>query len=263
MPTRRRAFDPALLLWIVLAAVLIFLVVNPLFRLVQLSLEDTDTGAFTLMNYVTAYSRQRYITATWNSLALGFWVTVLCLIFAVPVAWAVSRTDMPCKGAIRLLVLGAFVTPPYLGAIGWILLAGPNSGWLNRVWMTLTGAHEGLFNIYSFSGLAFEHCALLFPVPVHLHLRGTRRGVLGNGRRRQHPRCRHAAHHVAHHAAAGAPGDPWRRHRHLSGSHRAVRHAGADRHPRALQCRRPRSSCSSSASRSVPRWQRPTPCPCC
>ena len=163
MPTRRRAFDPALLLWIVLAAVLIFLVVNPLFRLVQLSLEDTDTGAFTLMNYVTAYSRQRYITATWNSLALGFWVTVLCLIFAVPVAWAVSRTDMPCKGAIRLLVLGAFVTPPYLGSIGWILLAGPNSGWLNRVWMTLTGAHEGLFNIYSFSGLAFNIALYSFP----------------------------------------------------------------------------------------------------
>ncbi len=116
-----------------LAAALIFLVVNPLFRLVQLSLEDTDTGAFTLLNYVTAYSRQRYLVATWNSLALGFWVTVLCLIFAVPVAWAVSRTDMPGKGAIRLLVLGAFVTPPYLGSIGWILLAGPNAGWLNRV----------------------------------------------------------------------------------------------------------------------------------
>ena len=163
MPTRRRAFDPALLLWIVLAAVLIFLVVNPLFRLVQLSLEDTDTGAFTLMNYVTAYSRQRYITATWNSLALGFWVTVLCLIFAVPVAWAVSRTDMPGKGAIRLLVLGAFVTPPYLGSIGWILLAGPNAGWLNRAWMSVTGAHEGLFNIYSFEGLAFNIALYSFP----------------------------------------------------------------------------------------------------
>ena len=134
----------ALLLWIVLAAALIFLVVNPLFRLVQLSLQDTDTGAFTLLNYVTAYSRPRYLVATWNSLQLGFWVTVLCLIFAVPIAWAVSRTDMPCKGAIRLLVLGAFVTPPYLGSIGWILLAGPNSGWLNRVWMALTGAQEGL-----------------------------------------------------------------------------------------------------------------------
>ena len=70
-PPRRWTFDPTLLLWIVLAAVLIFLVVNPLFRLVQTSLEDTDTGAFTLMNYVTAYSRPRYLVATWNSLALA------------------------------------------------------------------------------------------------------------------------------------------------------------------------------------------------
>jgi iron(III) transport system permease protein len=160
---RRRTFDPLMILWVVLAAALIFLVVNPLFRLVQLSLQDTDTGAFTLLNYVTAYSRPRYLTATWNSLQLGFWVTVLCLLFAVPIAWAVSRTDMPCKGAIRLLVLGAFVTPPYLGSIAWILLAGPNSGWLNRVWMAVTGAQEGLFNIYSFEGLTFNIALYSFP----------------------------------------------------------------------------------------------------
>ena len=160
---RKRTFDPLLLLWIVLAVVLIFLVVNPLFRLVQLSLQDADTGAFTLMNYVAAYSRPRYLEATWNSLALGFWVTVMCLLFAVPVAWAVSRTDMPGKGAIRLLVLGTFVTPPYLGSIAWILLAGPNSGWLNRIWMVLTGAHQGLFNIYSFTGLAFNIALYSFP----------------------------------------------------------------------------------------------------
>jgi iron(III) transport system permease protein len=160
---RVRSFDPLILLWIVLAVALIFLVVNPLFRLIQLSVEDGETGAFTLMNYVTAYGRPRYITATLNSLALGFWVTVLCLLFAVPVAWAVSRTDMPCKGLIRILVLGAFVTPPYLGSIGWILLAGPNSGWLNRVWMSLTGAQEGLFNIYSFEGLVFNIALYSFP----------------------------------------------------------------------------------------------------
>src|ERR1700688_4635795 len=70
---------------------------------------------------------------------------------------------MPCKGLIRLLVLGAFVTPPYLGSIAWILLAGPNSGWLNRIWMAVTGAHEGLFNIYSFTGLAFNIALYSFP----------------------------------------------------------------------------------------------------
>jgi iron(III) transport system permease protein len=162
---RRRAlpFDPLLILWVAIAAALVILVVNPLFRLVQTSLQDTDTGAYTLMNYVTAYGRARYVTAMWNSLKLGACVTGLCLLFAVPIAWAVSRTDMPFKGAIRILVLGAFITPPYLGAIAWILLAGPNSGWLNRVYMSLTGADEGFLNIYSFEGLAFNIAVYSFP----------------------------------------------------------------------------------------------------
>lgn len=162
-PSRRSTFDPLIILWIVLALALIVLVVNPLFRLVQTSLQDGDTGTFTLMNYVTAYGRPRYVTALWNSLWLGAAVTGLCLAFAVPMAWAVSRTDMPGKGVIRFLVLGAFVTPPYLGAIGWILLAGPNSGWLNRVWMAATGASHGLFDIYTFGGLTFVIAIYSFP----------------------------------------------------------------------------------------------------
>ena len=160
---RSRSFDPLIILWIVLAAALVFLVVNPLFQLVRTSLQDADTGDFTLMNYVAAYSRPRYVVALWNSIRLGFTVTLLCLVFAVPMAWAVSRTDMPCKGLVRILVLGAFITPPYLGAIGWILLAGPNSGWLNRIWMALTGAEHGLFDIYTFDGLAFNIAVYSFP----------------------------------------------------------------------------------------------------
>ncbi len=160
---RARAFDPLILLWIALAVILLFLVVNPLFRLVQTSLEDADTGAFTLMNYVAAYEKPRYLMAMWNSIRLGFSVTVLCLIFAVPIAWAVSRTNMPAKGLVRTLVLGAFITPPYLGAIGWILLAGPNSGWLNRIWTGLTGATQGPLDIYTFSGLTFIIAIYSFP----------------------------------------------------------------------------------------------------
>ncbi len=160
---RSRSFDPLVFLWIILAAILIFLVVNPLFRLVQSSLEEVDTGVFTWMNYVTAYSRPRYITAMLNSLKLGAYVTALCLVFAVPMAWAISRTDMPGKGVVRTLVLGAFITPPYLGAIGWILLAGPNSGWLNRIWMGLTGAQQGIFDVYTFEGLAFVIAVYSFP----------------------------------------------------------------------------------------------------
>ena len=160
---RARSFDPLILLWVLLAGALLFLVVNPLYQLIHTSLQDGESGDFTLMNYVAAYSRPRYLVAMWNSIRLGFTVTALCLVFAVPMAWAVSRTDMPYKGLVRVLVLGAFITPPYLGAIGWILLTGPNSGWLNRIWMGLTGAQEGLFDIYTFSGLAFNIAVYSFP----------------------------------------------------------------------------------------------------
>jgi iron(III) transport system permease protein len=88
---------------------------------------------------------------------------LLSIVFAVPVAWGVSRTDMPAKGLVRALILGAFITPPYLGAIGWILLAGPNAGWLNRIWMGLTGSESGFMNVYSFGGLVWVTALYSFP----------------------------------------------------------------------------------------------------
>jgi iron(III) transport system permease protein len=163
LAVRLRALDRTVLLWLVLATVLVFLVVNPLLRLVLTSLQAADSGAFTLANYAAAYGRPRYVQALWNSLIMGAAVSALCVLFAVPVAWAISRTDMPAKHLVRLSVFGAFVTPPYLGAIGWILLAGPNAGWLNRVWVALTGAESGLFDIYSFPGLVFIIAIYSFP----------------------------------------------------------------------------------------------------
>lgn len=150
---RVRRFEPSMLLWFALIALLLFLVANPIFRLVASSLIDVKTGDLTVANYVTAYGRSRHVEALVNTLWMGAGVVVLSTLFAVPLAWACSRTDMPGKTLVRLIVLGAFITPPYLGAVGWILLAGPNAGWLNQVWMAATGSEEGIVNIFSFGGL--------------------------------------------------------------------------------------------------------------
>jgi hypothetical protein len=132
-----------------------------------------------------------------------------------------------------MLVLGAFITPPYLGAIGWILLAGPNSGWLNQVWMAVTGAHEGLFNIYSFEGLAFNIAIYSFPYIFIFTAAALGRCVVGNGGRGEYPGRRgHPADDLADHPADGAAGDPGRGDRHLSGGDRPVRLPGADRDSR-------------------------------
>src|SRR6202043_1196449 len=123
----------------------------------------TDTGAFTLANYVTAYANERRLIGLGNSLLYGAAVVAVSIAFAVPVAWAIARTDMPGKGIVRATILGAFITPPYLGAIGWILLAGPNAGWINRIWMSVTGSETGFSNVYSFGGLVFVTALYSFP----------------------------------------------------------------------------------------------------
>jgi iron(III) transport system permease protein len=162
--TRLLRIEPASLVWLLLALVLLLLVAAPLGKLLLVSFETRGTGAFTLSNYLAAYGRQRYIDALVNSLRLGLTSATIAVVLAVPMAWAVSRTDMPGKGLTWAAVLGAFVLPPYLGAVGWILLAGPNSGTLNVAGRALTGATDPLFNVYTFNGLAIVIALHSFPL---------------------------------------------------------------------------------------------------
>jgi iron(III) transport system permease protein len=161
-----RLADPALWLFGVLIVVLVLLVANPILRLVWDSFTASD-GSATLRNYASALGRARNIQALLNSLYLGGAVTVLALALGVPLALAVSRTNMPCRNLTHMGVLAAFVMPNFLGAIAWILLAGPNAGWLNRLWLAVfggLGGERGPFNIFSFWGLAFVIALYTFPL---------------------------------------------------------------------------------------------------
>ncbi len=160
---RGRHVDPSIFLWALLVAVLLLLVINPLGRLLWTSLQDPDTGALTLGNYAAAYGRWRNVEALINSVVIGLAVAVLCTVFGVPMAWAVSRTDMPGKGLVWAAILGTFIMPNYLGAVAWILMAGPNAGWLNRVYTGLTGATSGPFNVYTKAGLVLVIACYAFP----------------------------------------------------------------------------------------------------
>ena len=161
--TRLKNIEPSLLLWVLLAGVLALLVLYPLFWLLVGSIHGGESHKFTLANFATAYGQIRYVVAFRNSVVMGLAVTAACALFAVPMAWAVSRTNMPYKALVRALTLGAFITPPYLGALAWILLAGPNAGWLNTAFTSITGAQDGVFNIFSFPGLVFIIAVYSYP----------------------------------------------------------------------------------------------------
>jgi iron(III) transport system permease protein len=162
-PVPSRLADPSLWLFGILVVLLVLLVANPILRLVWDSFSTSDGGA-TLRNYTSALGRSRNLQALLNSLYLGGAVTVLALALGVPLALAVSRTNMPFRNLTHMGVLAAFVMPNFLGAIAWILLGGPNAGWLNRLWLAVFGGENGPFNIYSFWGLAFVIALYTFPL---------------------------------------------------------------------------------------------------
>lgn len=162
-PMRLGGRNSTWMLWLAIIAVLLFLVVSPFIYLVATSFTVEGGGGFTLDNYSSAYGRERYVQALINSLELGTGAALLAGAFAIPLAWGVSRTNMPGRGFVRMMVLATFITPPYTGAVAWILLAGPNAGWLNRIFMAITGADAGPFNIYSFPGLVTVIALYSFP----------------------------------------------------------------------------------------------------
>lgn len=160
---RLRNFEPITLLWVALFLFLIVLVVGPIGYLIKVSFQDAADGSVTIANYLTAYGRSRFVQGLINSLLLGVATAGVCVIFAVPLAWAVSRTNMPAKWLAWATVLGAFILPPYLTAIGWIFIAGPNAGWLNQAWGWMTGLDTPLFDIYTFSGIVLVIALNAFP----------------------------------------------------------------------------------------------------
>jgi len=142
---------------------LLILVVQPVGWLVFNSLHDDETGHWTLTNYQAMVGQMSLIEPMLNSLLLGFAVATVSTGFGVPLAWLVARTDLPGRSIIRAMLLATFVTPSFIGATAWIMLAAPNSGWINFFVRSIFGTQGVLVNIYSLTGAIFV--SAIYTVP--------------------------------------------------------------------------------------------------
>jgi iron(III) transport system permease protein len=146
------------------SAALCMLILLPLSWLVYFSFHDR-AGAFTLANFAQLVADPSFLDPLMTTVILATSSAAICCLVAAPMGWLVARTDMPLRRTVRALVTASFVTPPFLGAIAWELLAAPNSGLLNQAYRAVTGAEqdEYLFNIYSLPGLIFVIACYTFP----------------------------------------------------------------------------------------------------
>jgi iron(III) transport system permease protein len=140
----------------------IILIVFPLVRLFKGSI-FTPEGEFTFIYFQNILKDRALLEAFRNSMVIAIGATLISLLTGVPMAWAVSRTDIPLKNFIRNFTTVSMVTPPFLGAIAWVFLLGPGAGKFNLFFRFLFNTDATLFNIFSIAGIAFVISMYAYP----------------------------------------------------------------------------------------------------
>ena len=96
--------------------------------------------AFTLENYVRAFTQQVYFRIFIKSLRYGFIVTLACLLIAYPCAYFLARTRYKRKEVLFLALIVPFWTSIVVRTYAWKILLGTNG--LVNYFLTQTGFIE-------------------------------------------------------------------------------------------------------------------------
>ena len=149
------------------AILCLWLVFVPLASLIYVSFaEDTPAGpgAFTLDNFINAYTVEHLWELVENSIVFAIGSSIVTLVVGVAIAWVVERTDAPGRNVFHALSLVAFAIPGLLIAMAWALTLSPNIGWANGVLKSMFGLEEAPFNIFSMWGMIWVLSSHYFPL---------------------------------------------------------------------------------------------------
>ena len=151
-----------LLVGLCLGVFALFLV-YPFGTMLLRGVQDPQTGSLTLTTYGRMLADPQFYEALMNTIIIALGTLIASLLLAVPMAWAVSRTDMPLRGFVRIMAVLTFATPSFLGAIAWVILLGPRGGDFNLFLRTAFGLNESPFNIFSLGGIIFVFSLYVYP----------------------------------------------------------------------------------------------------
>ncbi|MGH7828060.1 MAG: ABC transporter permease [Candidatus Binatia bacterium] len=162
-----RASNPNFWLFIVTAAVLVYLVVPPFFFILSASFTaetGTNVGELTLKHYASIVgSVDDFGVLLWNSFVFSVGSALGALFFGTLLAWLAERTNAPFQSVAYVSAFVSFGIPGIVKVIGWILLLGPEAGLINVIAEDLTGISP-VFNLFSMPGMIMVEAFVWTPV---------------------------------------------------------------------------------------------------
>jgi len=152
--------DPALLVPVVGAGILIYLAVLPLLMLIVGSFQAEVAPrefVYTLKNYHNAYASEHTYSTFANSLIFAGGSAAMTFLFGTILAWLTERTNTPLRAMFVPIAVVPLILPGVLESIAWIFLLSPKFGYLNVWLMHLFGLQSPPFNVFSLPGMIWVH----------------------------------------------------------------------------------------------------------
>jgi len=159
-------FDVASVVMIIVSVITAYLVLPPLYSVIQTSLYTTkltgEIDQFTLRYYEDLLRELQIIGPFLNTFYFAMGSALCATVLGGSIAWLVVRTDSPLRSLGYFTAFASFGTPFILYTIGWLLLlgkAGPINYWL-KVLFDQTGP---VINVYSMFGMILIESLLWSP----------------------------------------------------------------------------------------------------
>jgi len=144
------------------ALLLILLVAFPI-SLIFIQSVLSEAGTFTIGFLEKIFEVKSNYMSLINTLTISLLTVFFTILIGCPLAWVVTRTDMPFKGIFKTLFIIPYMIPPFIGAIAWGFLLSPRTGFVNKFLMALFNSNTPPFNIYTYGGVVFVMSLYFYP----------------------------------------------------------------------------------------------------
>ena len=144
-------------------ALLLFLFVAFPISLIFIQSVLSEAGTFTVGFLQRVFEVKSNYMSLMNTLTISLLTVFFTILIGCPLAWVVTRTDMPLKGVFKTLFIIPYMIPPFIGAIAWGFLLSPRTGFVNKFLMALFNSNTPPFNIYTYGGVVFVMSLYFYP----------------------------------------------------------------------------------------------------
>ena len=157
--------------FLVVASMCLF-IVYPFYTIITKSIFSDKVEGVTLYNFVRFFTKKYYYQPLIRSIVVCSTTVLTSTLIGVPIAYVLTRYNVPGKQLMHVLIILSLMSPPFIGAYSWIILAG-RQGIIAKLFTTLG---LGAPTIYGKGGIIFVFTLHLFPY-IYLYTSGAMNSI--------------------------------------------------------------------------------------